>query len=107
MRMKIENGIITTRPKLKKRFKENSFQDLNDEDFLEEAIAVSIFESYPKFDLNYLRSLAMQYKGRHDELYKLLELQNYDEDHKICKFSLLRRNLEIYIMELRRAGEPA
>jgi len=82
-----------------------------------EAIAASLHESYPKFNMNYLRSLALQYKGRQEELHKYIQLklevsidtQDLDPDYQQNsnddgKFLQLRQDLETYIRELGRAG---
>jgi len=114
--------IITTRPKLKKKSakfsadNKISFQDIDaEEDIVQEVVAVSLFEIYPDLDLNYLRSLAKQYKGRQEELEEYLQSEKFsqpkrDQDNFSRpkqvpdKFSQLRHDLKTYLQELKKAN---
>jgi len=74
----ISGSIVTTRPRLRKKLKDlNSntvFEQIDgEEDMMQEVIAISLAEHYPHIDIETIKYMVEQFKGRQDDLMKYLE----------------------------------
>jgi len=79
-------SVDTTRPRLRKKVKDlNSntvFEQIDaEEDMMQEVIAISLAEHYPHIDIETIKYMVEQFKGRQDELMKYLERETPIEQH--------------------------
>jgi len=77
-----DDGIITTRPRLRRKpsairdMNKNkiSFQDIEvEEEMMQEVVAISIAEAFPNMEKETINFMVAHFKGRQDELMKYLE----------------------------------
>ena len=89
----IGGSIITTRPRLKKKAEDLNrnhilFEDIDaEEDMMQEVIAISLAEHYPHIDIDTIKYMVKQFKGRQDDLMKYLEMEvpseQYDKERLV------------------------
>jgi len=95
-----DGSIVTTRPRLQKKVKDlNSntvFEQIDaEEDMMQEVIAISLAEHYPHIDIETIKYMVEQFKGRQDELMNYLERETpIEQVARTCVIEMRSDSLE-------------